>query len=91
MEDTGQVWYCNLSATNRVPVQTGDILGFLLPPIQQSSFQLSFASVSRGPTNYVFENPQEMLSSCPAVNLSKATSKNRWLPQISVQVESGIL
>ena len=92
MEDNDQVWYCNLSATNRVPVQAGDILGLLLPPMKQSSFQLSFASVSRGPTNYVFENPQEVPSSYPAVNLSNATFKDRyWLPQISVQVESGTI
>ena len=84
--DKDQVWYCNLSAANRVPVQAGDVLGLLLPPREQSSFQISFASVSRGPTNYVFENDQEMLSTY--ANLSNVVSINYHLPQISVQVES---
>ena len=87
----GQVWYCNLSATNQVPVEAGDILGLLLPPIKQSSFQLSFASVSKGPINYVFENPQEMPFSYPAENFSNAISENYQLPQISVQVKSGTI
>ena len=80
-----QVW--NLNATNRVPVQAGDILGLLLPPTNDTSFQLSFARVSRGPTNYIFEDQKEVL----AVDLcnTTGTNLNQELPQLAVQVKSG--
>ena len=86
--DNDQVWYCNLNATNRVPVQAGDILGLLLPPRNDSSFQLSFARVSRGPTNYVFEDQEVQ-----AVDLCNKTGTklNQEQPQIAVQVEPGLL
>ena len=88
-----QVWKCNLNATgNQVEVQAGDVLGILLPPRTDISFLLSIARVSRGPTNYIFEN-QEVLPgssySPDSVNLSNASSKNYQLPQIFVQIESG--
>ena len=82
------IWKCNLTATNRVPVQAGDILGLLLPPNDQRSFQLAFARGSRGPTNYVFEDQE--VPSYQTVSLFDADSMNLELPQIAVQVESGI-
>ena len=88
--DDRRVWQCNLNVTNQVPVQAGDILGILLPPRSNASFQMAFATVSRGPTNYVFEKPEEVVD----VNLSDVTwtssvNQLQELPQISVQVESG--
>ena len=86
-----QVWKCNLSTTNlsQVPVQAGDTLGLLLPPRRNASFQLSIMGVSRGPINYVFED-QKVL----AVDLRSVTGTsvrmNQELPQITVQVESGM-
>ena len=82
-----QVWKCNLRDTNRVPVQAGDVLGLLLPPQQNTSFRLSIARVSKGPTNHVFES-QEL--TYQTVNLSNAMFENN-LPQIAVNVESGTM
>jgi hypothetical protein len=54
-----------------------------------TSFRLSVAGVSsKGPTNYVFEN-QEFMSRT-TVNLSDAAFENNQLPQIAIDVESGI-
>ena len=86
-DNDNQMWQCtNLSAKNRVSVEAGDILGLLLPPRNDTSIQLSFARVSRGPTNYVFED-KELL----AVDLRNTTGMNlnQELPQLAVQVESG--
>lgn len=83
-----QVWECNLSAINlhQVTVQAGDILGLLLPPRNNVSFHLSFARVSRGPTNYTFEEWPLL-----AVDLDVTRmNSSRALPQIAVQVESGM-
>ena len=84
-----QVWQCNLTDANRVPVQAGDVLGLLLSPRMNASFNLSIAGVSsKGPTNYVFES-QELISD-PTVNLHNATFENNQLPQIAVDVVPGI-
>ncbi len=37
-----QVWQCNLNVTNQVLVQAGGILGLVLPPRNDASFQMSF-------------------------------------------------
>ena len=74
---------------NRVSVQAGDVLGLLLPPKMDTSFNLSIAEISStGPTNYVFES-QELISD-PTVNLCDATFVNNQLPQIAVDVVPGI-
>jgi hypothetical protein len=89
-DNRNQVWKCNLCDANRVPVQAGDVLGLLLPPRTNTSFRLSVAGVSsKGPTNHVFEG-QDLMSHT-TVNLSNATSTNNQLPQIAIDVESGIL
>ena len=77
---------CTLNKTNQVSVQPGDILGLQLPQRDESPFRLDFVRVSRGPTSYVFE--QQVLSS-PAV-LYNANLTNQELPQIALQVESGM-
>ena len=82
------VLQCNLNEVNQVSVQPGDILGLKLPPRDESTFLLSFARMSRGPTNYIFQ--QQGLSSPDVVVLSTATSMNQRLPQITLQVESGM-
>jgi hypothetical protein len=84
-----EVFQCNLTDAKQVPVQAGDVLGLLLPPRMDTSFLLSVAGVSsKGPTNYVFES-QELMS-YTTVNLSDATYENNQLPQIAIDVESGI-
>ena len=82
-----QVWKCNLTDANRIPVQAGDVLGLLLPPKRDTSFRLSIAGVSsKGPTNYVFES-REFISHS-TVNLCDATFVNNQLPQIAIDVDS---
>ena len=80
------VLQCNLNEVNQVLVQPGDILGLKLPPRDETTFRLAFASVSRGPTNYVFEH----LPYPGVAVLSNADSTNQQLPQITLQVESGM-
>ena len=84
------VLQCNLNEANQVSVQPGDILGLKLPPRDESIFRLAFARMSRGPTNYVFEQPKELSYPDVAV-LCNATSMNQQLPQIALQVESGMI
>ena len=81
------VLQCNLNETNRVPVQAGDVLGLKLPQRNESIFRLAFARVSRGPTNYIFQ--QQELSYPDIAVLNNATLSNRE-PQITLQVESGM-
>ena len=83
-----RVLQCNLNEANQVSVQDGDIFGLKLPQRDNSTFRLTFASVSRGPTNHVFD--EQDLSS-PAVLCNAANSMSQELPQIVLQVQSGIL
>ena len=83
---SSEVFHCNLNkSTNRVPVQSGDILGLELPPGNNDDNILIFARVSSGPTNYVFT--RQGLSSIAA--LSNHNLVNRELPQITLEIESG--
>lgn len=51
----GQVFQCRLRSTNRVTVQSGDILGVELPPKDNSSgFDLYFISVPNTQDHYIF-------------------------------------
>ena len=85
-EVSNRVFYCNLNETyHQVSVQAGDILGLELPPIADDDIILAFARVSRGPTNYVFD--QQFISSTA---FSNATLVNYYLPQIALKVKSGI-
>ena len=88
-KDNDKVWQCNLT---EVSVQPGDILGLKLPPKEENSFRLAFARVSRGPTNYVFEQPDELPYPDVVVLGNAHDSTNQLLPQIVFQVatESGM-
>ena len=86
---TSGVFHCKLSETAQVSVLPGDILGLELPVPGSNanvSTRLYFARVPRGPTNYVFREPQ--LSS--QVTLTSSSTVNTELPQITVEVEPGI-
>lgn len=86
MEVSNRVFYCNLNKTyHQVLVHPGDILGLELPSIDEDDIILAFARVSRGPTNYIFE--QQFISS--PIILSNATSVNHYLPQITMDIKSG--
>ena len=86
---SNRIWQCNLTDTNRVQVQAGDVLDLLLPPRMDTSFNLSVAEISStGPINYVFES-QELISD-PTVNLYDAMFENNQLPQIAVDIVPGI-
>ena len=80
---------CDLSGGARASVESGDILGLQLPPENVGAGVISFARVSKGPLNYVFE--QQVLSSPAMLALSDSTSLSWELPQITVrlEVESG--
>ena len=84
-----RVFQCRLDGeANATTVQPGDILGLDIPPPgdnNQAGF-LGSARVSSGPNNYVFE--QQPLSS--PVALSNSTSVNQDLPQVALEIDSGI-
>ena len=80
------ILYCKLNETyQQVSVQPGDILGLELPSVNEDDIIPAFARVSRGPTNYMFD--QQFISS-PVV-LSNATLVNFYLPQIAMKIKSG--
>ena len=84
------VWHYHLNVASQVSVESGDIIGLLLPPREQSSFYVSIAKASRGPTNYMIVGQQAL--SLPEINLCNQvwTSSNEELPQIAIEVKSGI-
>ena len=84
------VWHCNLNHASQVSVEPRDIIGLLLPPRDQSSFYVSIVKASRGPTNYMIVGQQAL--SLSEVNLCDQiwTSSNQELPQIAIEVKSGI-
>ena len=83
-----RVFRCDLNETVQVSVQPGDILGLELPSANNDAIALSFASITKGPINYVF-NVEKLPSSLTAV-LSESDSVNKDLPQITTKV-SGVL
>ena len=80
-----EVFHCSLNlTTTRVTVQPGDILGLDLHDIvPDDSIRLAFASISSGPTNYVFNERLSMYS------MSRHNPVTWELPQISLEVEPG--
>ena len=85
MIGSDSVFHCSLNpTTTRVTVQPGDILGLDLHiPDDIDGIGLAFASVSSGPTNYVFNERLSMYS------ISRPDSVIWELPQISLEVEPG--
>ena len=75
-----EVFQCNL--ISGISVQSGDILGLKLP----RNSGLVFATATKAPTNYVF---REGVSA--PVALAENITSPELLPQISVEIESGIL
>ena len=93
-EPQARVFHCNLSELFQVSVQPGDILGLEIPPLNDSSnmitisdFVVLFADTTKGPLNYVFDS--QLLAS--PISLSNASSVNQQLPQLTLQIESGIV
>ena len=86
------LFHCHLNMTRtEIQVEPGDILGLELPPRPgtgnwHDEGTLAFASVSRGPTNYVFTR-QRLSSSSGALRRSNSVSHE--LPQIIIQIGSG--
>ena len=74
-----EVFHCNLMTG--ISVQSGDILGLKLP----RNSGLAFATTTKAPTNYVF---MERVSS--PVALANNISSPKLLPQITLEMESGI-
>ena len=81
------VFHCNLSESFQVSVQPGDILGLKIPPRKDDDFVVLFADTTKGPLNYVFDS---QLVASP-ISLSNASSVNQQLPQLTLQIESGIV
>ena len=52
------VLQCTLKPSVRHSVQSGDIIGFHLPPKNVGKFELYFTKFTVGPTNYIFLGPQ---------------------------------
>ena len=82
------VFHCNLNQTAQQPIQPGDVLGLEIAPRSNTLTDLSFASVIRGPTNYVFI--EEQVISSPRVVLLECDLMNQDLPQITFEI-SGML
>ena len=85
------LFHCHLNMTStEIQVEPGDILGLELPPRPGTGSRdegtLAFASVSRGPTNYIFTR-QRLSSSSGA--LGRSNSVSHELPQITIQIGSG--
>ena len=95
-EPQARVFHCNLSELFQVSVQPGDILGLKIPPLNDSNniitisdFVVLFAETTKGPVplNYVFDG--QLLAS--PISLSNASSVNQQLPQLTLQIKSGIV
>ena len=86
-EPQARVFYCNLSESFHVSVEPGDILGLEIPPLNNDDFLVFFADTTKGPLNYVFDG--QLLAS--PISLSNASSVNQQLPQLTLQIESGIV
>ena len=82
-EVVDDVFDCDLLEGSGISVQPGDILGLELPPANNNSGVISFASVTKGLTNYVFE---QQLDSTTAT-LSDSTSMRQELPLITLRLE----
>ena len=80
---TGLNQKCHGSLMGGISVQSGDILGFKLP----HNSKLMVATATKAPTNYVFG---EGISSDP-VSLTDSISSPKLLPQITLEIKSGIL
>ena len=86
------LFHCHLNMTStEIQVEPGDILGLELPPRSGTGNHdegtLAFASVSRGPTNYIFT--RQSLSSSSGACLRRSNSVSHELPQITIQIGSG--
>ena len=87
-EESGtSVFHCNLSESFHVSVEQGDILGLEIPPLNNDDFLVYFAHTTKGPLNYVFDS--QLLAS--PISLSNASSVNQLLPQLTLQIEPGIM
>ena len=80
---TNRIYLCVLKKEYRVLIQSGDILGFEMPPINDDDFDILFTT--GGPRNYIF---QELLNS--TVELSNHQILKLQLPQITFSFTSGI-
>ena len=70
--------HCNL--TTGISVRSGDILGLKLP----HNSRLAFAAATKAPNNYVFSEEVNSAS-------VESISSHQLLPQITLEIESGIL
>ena len=88
-EVSSEVFHCNLNQTKAhgVSVQPGDILGLTLPNGDDDDIRLAFASVTSGPTNYVFST-EELSSSITLGSSPNSSSMVQELPQISLEIGS---
>ena len=76
-----RVFECKL--TIRHSVQSGDSIGFRLPPKNVSKFELYFMKSTAGPTNYIFSWPQK-----DRYSITNRTLTCIQLPQIRLQIEA---
>ena len=79
---TNRTFLCVLKKEYRVLIQSGDILGFEMPPTSDDDFDILF--MMGGPRNYIF---QELLNS--TVDLSNHQMLKLQLPQITFSFTSG--
>jgi hypothetical protein len=82
-----RTFWCILKKEYQVYIQSGDILGFEMPPTNDDDFDISFARGLGGPTNYMF---QELLNSNSTIELpNHQASLKSQLPQITFSFTSG--
>ena len=82
-EIVDDVFDCDLLEGSGISVQPGDIFGLELPPANNDSGVISFISVTKGPTNYVFEQQPDSTTAM----LSNSTSMSEELPLIILRLE----
>ena len=85
-EIVDDVFDCDLLEGSGISVQPGDIFGLELPPANDDSGVILFASVTNGPTNYDIVLFEQQLDSTTAM-LSNSTSMSEELPLITLRLE----
>jgi hypothetical protein len=84
LANRSRTFWCILKKEYQIYIQSGDILGFELPPINDDDFDILFTR--GGPTNYIF---QKLLNSNSTVELSNHQASKLQLPQITFSFTSG--
>ena len=82
------VYECNLTQSERVTVQPGDVIGIELPTRRDTRFRLNFDDNNGGPINYEFRGHD--VDNVSSFTLSHSSFTSQDQPQISLTVVTTI-